>query len=859
MKVISIFKNLKGTTRTVFFRVSAIVALCTAAVAGTMTALSLDAQYNVARENTKELAINLTSFSAVQSAGSIRFSNPQALETIIQGAVQSSGDSALEAIVLDAKGEVLYTYLGQEVSVSDLKNLATKAMETGKIETAGDGFYVAVPSLFGKDSSVVGVVAMLWSPDPAISHIADLQKKTNLIAGIVFLVALVIVSILLRGFLSKPLVRHRTAMDDVAHGNYTIEVPNLKRKDEIGDIARTLEDFRTTLLEAEATSRESLFKGAAFESSSSAMLMVDQDLTINYINSAFSKIMMANQENLSSKLKKLNPSEIVGKHFSIFHGEGSGAESIPEDSDNLPHISDIVMGETRVEQSINDVVDVNGNSIGRVIEWKDVTEERLNQAILTSLDSSQVRVEFNAAGELVKANDNFCRSYGSEETQLLGHHCRDVFSENLEASAEERDYWPTLSKGKPFFGQFECGIPSGENLIFDGSFSPVTGRQGNVNRLVFIGTDVTTTQREIQRAEEQRKASTKEQDAVVEGLRAGLNSLSKGDLTASIEIEFSPQYEQLRSDFNEAIDALRKAMGSVVENSEMIRGETNEISKAADDLSRRTETQAATLEQTAAALDEMTSSVSSAAEGAGIARKMVIEARDNAEASGEVVREAVAAMSEIASSSQQISKITSVIDEIAFQTNLLALNAGVEAANAGDAGRGFAVVATEVRDLAQRSSQAASEINALISASEGHVKRGVQLVDQTGDALRGIFDRVSEISTHVGEIAVSADEQSRGLAEINIAVNQLDQVTQQNAAMFEETTAASHALTSEAENLATTMAQFLLSREGDAARRPPQMQKNEAQKPTEKPTANVRMVGNGGQVLSSTAESWEDF
>lgn len=859
MKVLSIFKNLKGTTRTVFFRVSAIVALCTAAVAGTMTALSLDAQYNVTRDNTKDLALNLTSFSAVQSAGSIRFANPQSLETIILGAVQSAGEAALEAIVLDAKGEVLYEYKRQGVPETDLAKLASMAMKTGEIETTGDGFYVAVPSRFGKDNSVVGVVAMLWTPDPAIAQLSDLQKRTNLIAGTVFLIALIIVSILLRGFLSKPLMRHRTAMDDVAHGDYAIEVPNLKRKDEIGEIARTLEDFRTTLLEAEATSIESMFKGAAFESSSSAMLMVDQDLTINYVNSAFAKIMAANQENLSYKLKKLNASEIVGKHISIFHSDDSGSEVIPEDSENLPHISDIVMGETRVEQSINDVVDVNGNSIGRVIEWKDVTEERLNQAILTSLDSSQVRVEFNPAGALVKANDNFCSVYGSEEAQLLGLHCQDVFNENLSASGEKRNFWAGLSKGKPFFGQVECGIPSGENLIFDGSFSPVTGRKGNVNRLVFIGTDVTTTQREIQRAEDLRNATTKEQNVVVEGLRAGLNGLSKGDLTAKIDIEFSPQYEQLRSDFNDAIDALRKAMGSVVENSEMIRGETNEISKAADDLSRRTETQAATLEQTAAALDEMTSSVSSAAEGAGIARKMVNEARDNAEASGEVVREAVAAMSEIASSSQQISKITSVIDEIAFQTNLLALNAGVEAANAGDAGRGFAVVATEVRDLAQRSSQAASEINALISASEGHVKRGVHLVDQTGDALRGIFDRVSEISTHVGEIAVSADEQSRGLAEINIAVNQLDQVTQQNAAMFEETTAASHALTSEAENLATTMAQFLLSREGEANRTTSLKLKVATQALPKKPVENARMVGNGGQVPPPTSESWEDF
>jgi methyl-accepting chemotaxis protein len=383
----------------------------------------------------------------------------------------------------------------------------------------------------------------------------------------------------------------------------------------------------------------------------------------------------------------------------------------------------------------------------------------------------------------------------------------------------------------------------------------VTDRTGKVSRFVFIATDVSATQIEIQRAEELRKITEEQQSAVVDGLRVGLTQLSKGDLTFSIEKEFAQEYEQLRSDFNGAIDSLRAAMSSVVDNSDMIRGETNEISKAADDLSRRTETQAATLEETAAALDEMTSSVTSAADGAGMARQMVTEARDNAEASGEVVREAVEAMSEIASSSKQISKITSVIDDIAFQTNLLALNAGVEAARAGDAGRGFAVVATEVRDLAQRSSDAAREINTLISASEGHVKRGVDLVDQTGDALRGIFDRVSEISTQVGEIAVSAEEQSRGLAEINTAVNQLDQVTQQNAAMFEETTAASHALTSEAENLTNTMAQFKISRSSDAGA---------PKAPPARPKVNsasdaVKQVVNGGSVPAPSNDSWEDF
>jgi methyl-accepting chemotaxis protein len=253
-------------------------------------------------------------------------------------------------------------------------------------------------------------------------------------------------------------------------------------------------------------------------------------------------------------------------------------------------------------------------------------------------------------------------------------------------------------------------------------------------------------------------------------------------------------------------------MRGVIENADLIQGEASEISSAADDLSARTERQAATLEQTASALDELTSSVKSAAEGAAHANSLVDTARENAEASGDVVREAVDAMGEIEASSQQISKITGVIDEIAFQTNLLALNAGVEAARAGEAGRGFAVVASEVRALAQRSSDAAKEIAGLISSSSTHVKRGVGLVGQAGDALGGIEKSVADIHNFVAEIAVSARQQSSGLAEINIAVTKLDQVTQQNAAMFEQTTAASHSLTQEAETLSATVAQFHIDR-----------------------------------------------
>ncbi len=310
--------------------------------------------------------------------------------------------------------------------------------------------------------------------------------------------------------------------------------------------------------------------------------------------------------------------------------------------------------------------------------------------------------------------------------------------------------------------------------------------------------------------ERERERLQGEQAVVVEALSLGLQNLASGDLTRPITQPFAPDYEMLRQDFNQTVETLGDTIAQVVDASSNIRARSNEISRASEDLSNRTENQAATLEQTAAALDELTASVKSAAEGARQVESIVQQARTEAEQSAGVVQGAVAAMTEIRRSSDHISQIIGVIDDIAFQTNLLALNAGVEAARAGDAGRGFAVVASEVRALAQRSSAAAKEIKTLISASTQHVGKGVEQVDRTGEALSSIVQRVAHISTLISDIAAGAGEQSTGLAEINIGVTQLDQVTQQNAAMVEEATAASHDLHQEASGLASLIGHFVL-------------------------------------------------
>ncbi|WP_027666423.1 methyl-accepting chemotaxis protein [Rhizobium leguminosarum] len=329
-------------------------------------------------------------------------------------------------------------------------------------------------------------------------------------------------------------------------------------------------------------------------------------------------------------------------------------------------------------------------------------------------------------------------------------------------------------------------------------------------------------QRELSDAERARNDADKRSldgqiDFAVNQLAAGLGRLSQGDVSQTIGTPFVGRLEQLRVDFNASLLRLQDTLSGIRDSAATIQRNSGAVSASAGELSKRTEAQAANLEETAAAVEEITVTVRSSAERAREANNVVAATKKTADNSGAVVGDAVAAMDRIEQASQRIEQIIEVIDDIAFQTNLLALNAGIEAARAGEAGKGFAVVAQEVRELAQRSADAAREIKSLIETSSREVTAGSELVQKTGSVLASISQEIIAISGHVETIATASRDQSAALQEVNGSVNAMDQMTQKNAAMVAETTQASRLLAGEADTLMALIERFRIVAESAPA------------------------------------------
>ncbi|WP_320195548.1 methyl-accepting chemotaxis protein [Agrobacterium rosae] len=373
-------------------------------------------------------------------------------------------------------------------------------------------------------------------------------------------------------------------------------------------------------------------------------------------------------------------------------------------------------------------------------------------------------------------------------------------------------------------GKLETEIPYTERKNEFGNIARALEvfRENAHEKLVIEGRSVeerAEAEAERGRNDAEKRETDRQIDFAVNQLAGGLARLSQGDLTQTIDTPFSGRLEQLRSDFNNSLANLKDVLAQIRERTLVIQHNGMEMRESSNDLSRRTESQAASLEQTAAAVEEITVTVKSSADRAREANQAVRITQKSADSSGTVVKNAIDAMGRIEDASKKIEQIIETIDDIAFQTNLLALNAGIEAARAGEAGKGFAVVAQEVRELAQRSADAAREIKTLINQSTNEVGTGALLVQEAGQVLSDISTQIVVVSQHVETIATATADQASALQEVNGSVNQMDQMTQQNAAMAEESSAATQMLSEEVEALLGLVQRFQIGQNGQQQER----------------------------------------
>jgi methyl-accepting chemotaxis protein len=852
--------------KSIFVKLTAITVLITALVSGVLTVMHWRANADLISGLVRDRAQSETTALADEAAGGIRFGRGDKVQELFEGLVKHSKNTLTSTAAIGSDGTPMSDEAAPAAVDAELVDFARKALASNQVVISDDGFVVAAPSHFGESGELVGAIATRWSTDELLEAMKKEKVQALIVATVIFVLAVLASMFLLNRTITGPLGRIRSVIRAFGNRDYSVDVPMQGRSDELGSIAASLNDLRETLSQAQASELENTYKSAAFTGSSAAMLLVDLNMTVTHFNTKMVELFQTHVAALRERVPDFDPENLVGLSVARFHTTSQqGRASRELHATTGGAFSTVIrLGDARVSLSASAIKDAQGAAVGYVMEWADVTANWLNAAVINAIESSQIKAEFSLDGTLLSANAPFFTMMGQSAEAVkrkpLAELLLDAGAEGS-GGGEAATVLRSVTQGETYLGTLRMTRGLDDPAVIDGSLGCVKDHEGRPIRLLLLGKDVTKADAEIAAARRQRAESEKQQSTVVEALRQGLRKLNSGDLTARIDEPFAGNYEDLRHDFNNTVQNMSKAMLDILKNAENISNEARDISSTADGLSRRTENTAATLEQTAAALDLLTTSVKATADGAERADQAVSTAKANAESSSKVVIETVSAMDQISSSSERITSIIKVIDDIAFQTNLLALNAGVEAARAGDAGRGFAVVASEVRALAQRSSDAAREINDLIANSASQVRKGVALVDKTGDALKQIADSVSEIAGLVSDIAVASRQQSANLVEINSAVTQLDQSTQQNAARLEETTAASEGLTKDAIALVGTVSHFKVAAAAPEPVLAFRSEKASALTATQgRPVAKLaHSRGNAAVAIKPDVAGWEDF
>jgi methyl-accepting chemotaxis protein len=457
--------------------------------------------------------------------------------------------------------------------------------------------------------------------------------------------------------------------------------------------------------------------------------------------------------------------------------------------------------QTWIQASYNPVLDANGNAVKVVKFATDITEQQ-NKAAETAgkmaaIDKAQGVIEFSLDGKVLSANDNFLKVLGYSLGEIKGEHHKMFCDPAYVASLEYTTFWQKLNRGEFDAGMYRRIGKGGKEAWIQASYNPIFDANGKAFKVVKFATDVTAQQNRVLNTER-----------LVEEVKRATTALSGGDLKAEIAGTFGDEFEELKASFNQSVKSIRAVVEKIQHSAGALGSATRDIAQGNNNLSQRTQEQSSALEETASSLEEMTSTVKQNAANATQANQLAASARSAAEKGGTVVASAIDAMQAITESSKKVADIIGVIEQLAFQTNMLALNAAVEAARAGDQGRGFAVVAAEVRNLAQRSSAAAKEIKVLLQTSSDRVNQGATLVNNSGEALKEIVLGVKKVSDIVAEINVASDQQASGITQINQAVLSMDKMTQQNAALVEESATAAQSMSEQAGSMLEAVSFF---------------------------------------------------